>query len=615
MAESFAISERRLKRRRTLAADTPDSIRSRNDVTIVEDSVFDCSQVPDTAERTRLLLTGNNDGSEASRHSKAIKAGPNVQRKLANLPSFLPGEETFVSQSQKVALSSTVLDNSPLLNKSSRTSTSSRRKSSRRSNINKDDLLSFILNRSPKGHVSPSVKGSSLTADSNNSESDDDEEVEEWRQQNSVHGSVQKYLAKPLDPRQSVLISGNVKSRTRACLSKPKAQSQGQQPRKLVKNLDEDLRRKSLVNDTILEVTEPGSKQSSEEMIPRSGPNSKPSSQTSHIDPKLMVASYQNFSTDSAKALIAQLENGDYASDKSGVRTDSVSSCDSETSKDSQGSNKRPMEKTSLTPVPMAMATPAHASTETPTVNRNHLDTVQESPVLRPASGDQQQLAPTQSAPLLDGVNIFVDFRSGHDNMGKAIESRVSALGAKVSGKLGPDVTHVIFKDGSLANWKKSKRLGAHIVSVGWIEDCQKHGRQMPEAEYPSVSKDKYESPGLFPKLRKLKSMQPKTLEEDYATASKSLDRKLRLQARKNLLEEKRTQSELVKTKKPPHNHYYKGCEKFYNRSKTEDSSLQRLMNAINSPVMGTPPRVLPSGNSSPVSPSNIDYDSPLAER
>jgi len=176
---------KKAKRRRTLAADTPDSLKSRNEVTIVEDSIFDMSQVPDTAERTRLLLPAYEGAETSSHRSKGLKLGPNVQRKLVNLPSFLPGEETFVSQSQKVALSSTMLDiNSPVLNKSSRTNNRRKSSSSRRSNISKDDLLSFILNRSPKA-VSPSVKGSSLAEDSSNkgSDSEDDAEVETWRQQ------------------------------------------------------------------------------------------------------------------------------------------------------------------------------------------------------------------------------------------------------------------------------------------------------------------------------------------------------------------------------------------------------------------------------------------------
>ena len=114
--------------------------------------------------------------------------------------------------------------------------------------------------------------------------------------------------------------------------------------------------------------------------------------------------------------------------------------------------------------------------------------------------------------------------------------------------------------------------------------------------------------------------MQPKTLEEDYAAASKSLDRKLKIQARKNLIEINKANSEQkgLKTKRPPHNHYYKGCEKFYNRSKSENNSLQELVNQLqNSPTAngGTPLKLIPSGTSPPVSPSSSEYDTPLAVR
>lgn len=43
-----------------------------------------------------------------------------------------------------------------------------------------------------------------------------------------------------------------------------------------------------------------------------------------------------------------------------------------------------------------------------------------------------------------------MDFRTGHENLGKAIETKAFELGATISGKLTADVTHVIFKDGSL---------------------------------------------------------------------------------------------------------------------------------------------------------------------
>ena len=392
--------------------------------------------MPATVERTRLLPGG-------------ISVRGAVPRKLANLPSFLPGEQTFVSQSQKVALSSTVLDgcgpsynsNTPTVgrrsSKSSNTpnSTRDRRKSSRRSNVTKEDLLSFILNKDK----SPEAVTELQTVDDTEEE---DSDKEDWDKLKSVHGSVQKYLNKP-DPRQSIVISGNVKSRTRACLSAPKSQ----QRRKVVKNLSDDLRRKSLVNQTIEEVTEDSSN-TEESSIKKTSAN--------NIDPKLLVQSYQNFSTDSAKALIAQIEGGGYTSDKSdGVRTSSQSSCDSDGSqndKPEQRKSKMLQEKTSLTPVPMDVVTPAVSnvrSTEpvlsSPTIT---IQTVS-SPSLRPPPSP----IITQKPPILDGANIFVDFRTGHENLGKVLEKKATELGAKISEKLTADVTHVIFKDGSLGKF------------------------------------------------------------------------------------------------------------------------------------------------------------------
>ena len=607
------------KMRRTIVADTPEV--SRHDYTIVEDSVFDTSQVPDTAERTRQHgPSGGVPGTGGQ--TRTIKHGP---RKLKNLPSFLPSEETFVTQSQQVALSSTVLDKTTSssstnsVHRKSNSSTKDRRKSSRRSNVTKEDLLSFVLSRKE----SPS-KSSEETMNVNSSiagimpipDSDSDDEDIEWDRLKSVYGSVQKYLPKANpDPRKSVLISGNVKSKTRACLSAPKAQ----QPRKVAKNLVDDLRRKSLVNDTIEEVTEeePGT--------------DTDNTHKSNLDPKLLVQSYQNFSTDSAKALIAQMEKGDYHSDKStgpSTRTSSQSSCDSTSSKTDEMSNpikKGRFEKTSLTPVDMDVVTPAPLSklsflpsVASPSLcnsNKENEERVDDD------SGKDDDLPATQTAPILSGVKVFVDVRIGQANVGKVLEKKAEELGAEVLSKLTGDATHVIFKDGSLVNYKRAKKFGSHIVSAKWLESSKEMGAKVPEAEYPSVSQDKYDSPGVFSsKLRKMKSMQPKTLEEDYAAASKSVDRKLKIQARKNQIEINKANSEQkgLKTKRPPHNHYYKGCEKFYNRSKSENNSLQELVNKLqNSPApnSGTPMKLIPSGISPPVSPSSSEYDTPLADR
>ena len=509
-----------------------------------------------------------------------------------------------------MALSSTVLQestgNSVRRNKS-------RRKSSRRSNVTQEDLMSFILNRQDSPPANEAEQDFSRAVP----ESDADSSEEEWDKMKSVHGSVQKYLPKPLDSRKSTLISGNVKSRknARSALSEPK--SQDKRRVRVVKNLVDDLKRRSLVNETIEEVTEEIIETSSSGSLKSSGTNSR-------IDPKLLVQSYQNFSTDSAKALIAQMENGEYTSDKSAggsgvMRASSASSCEMISKPSPQLRIETPVkpikkpppvaeaEATSLSPVPMDVVTPG------PVVS------AMSSPCLRVTTVEEcESPGPTQRPPVLEGVKIFVDFRTGHENLGGAIENKAAEIGATIAKKLTGDVTHVIFKDGSLVNYKKAKKLGAHIVSMAWLEKSRVGGMKMAEAEFPSVSSEKYNSPGLFPKLRKLKSMQPKTIEEDYRAASKSVDRKLKIQAKKVLLESGKKDGDPVSTsKRPPHNHYYKGCEKFYNRNKTEPSSLQELMKEIQSPGRGTPVKVAASSPASPLSlsPSATDVDTPLAVR
>ena len=467
--------------------------------------------------------------------------------------------------------------------------------------------MSFILNRKD----SPPPPETEATQDYSRAvpDSDADSSEDEWDKLKSVQGSVQKYLSKGLDVRKSSFISGNIKRKkiARSGLSEPK--SQDKRRVQVVRSLMNDLNRRSLVNDTIVEVTEEISET-------RSSGGKKLNSST-NIDPKLMVQSYQNFSTDSAKALIAQLENGEYTSDKSSgssgvIRTSSASSCEFLSQPSSQPGIQNPVtrthsvsEATSLSPVPMEVVTPAP------------LISSMSSPSLRVATVEvTDSPGPTQRPPVLEGVKIFVDFRTGHENQGGAIEKKAAESGAKIAKKLIGDVTHVIFKDGSLANYKKAKKFGAHVVSVAWLEQSRVGGKRMAESEFPSVSTEKYESPGLFPRLRKLKSMQPKTIEEDYQAASKSVDRKLRTQAKKDLLQSGSKDDPISTSKRPPHNHYYKGCEKFYKRNKAEPSSLQELMKEIQSPVGGTPVKVT-SSPASPLSlsPSTTDVDTPLAVR
>lgn len=91
----------------------------------------------------------------------------------------------------------------------------------------------------------------------------------------------------------------------------------------------------------------------------------------------------------------------------------------------------------------------------------------------------------------------------------------------------------MVFKDGSLTSYKKAKKLGVPIVSVSWIEACKAEGRMVDESSYPTISKERYDSPGLFPRIRKYKSMQPKTDEEIRAKIEAKLRKKKRLEAKK----------------------------------------------------------------------------------
>lgn len=133
----------------------------------------------------------------------------------------------------------------------------------------------------------------------------------------------------------------------------------------------------------------------------------------------------------------------------------------------------------------------------------------------REAQSDVDSPANDKSlSSILEGVTAYVEFRTNHENRSKCVQDELTAIGATISHKLNSTVTHMIFKDGSLATYNKAKKMGIFIVSAMWIEACKLEKAKVSEALFPSVSKDRYDSPGLFPKLRKFKSMQPKTDEE-----------------------------------------------------------------------------------------------------
>ena len=64
-----------------------------------------------------------------------------------------------------------------------------------------------------------------------------------------------------------------------------------------------------------------------------------------------------------------------------------------------------------------------------------------------------------------------------------------------------------------MTTYNKAKKMKVQLVSVNWVEACKK-GEKPKEENYPPMNQEKYDSPGLFPKLRKNKSLQPKSDEE-----------------------------------------------------------------------------------------------------
>ena len=167
--------------------------------------------------------------------------------------------------------------------------------------------------------------------------------------------------------------------------------------------------------------------------------------------------------------------------------------------------------------------------------------------------------------------------------------------------------THVVFKEGSLSTYNKAKKLNLHIVSVNWIEACKKQHSKPEEHLFPPMNQEKYDSPGLFPKLRKTKSLQPKSDEE----FSKLMDAKAKRIMKKKLaateMPEKSSFSPIPNTPK---------CSPKVpkrRRSQILDTLKEYEEMEKNSPVAAATTPKVPA---TPVSPcSSEDLDTPLLKK
>ncbi|NWX46265.1 MCPH1 protein, partial [Steatornis caripensis] len=122
-------------------------------------------------------------------------------------------------------------------------------------------------------------------------------------------------------------------------------------------------------------------------------------------------------------------------------------------------------------------------------------------------------------------ISAFVEVWSSNrtENYSKTFEHQLLDMGAKVSKTLTKHVTHVVFKDGRLATWRKAQKMGVKIVSVLWVEKCRETGVHVDESLFPAVDINE----GLPLLIKKHKCMQPKDFVEKTPENNRKLQRRL----------------------------------------------------------------------------------------
>ncbi|KAF2898014.1 hypothetical protein ILUMI_08155 [Ignelater luminosus] len=88
---------------------------------------------------------------------------------------------------------------------------------------------------------------------------------------------------------------------------------------------------------------------------------------------------------------------------------------------------------------------------------------------------------------LLTGIVAYIEINSQGKDCSAGAKTLMQAMGATVKDQFGPEITHVIFKDGSYNTFKTAKLLKMHVVSVLWLEAVRKSNVRVPEKNYPAL--------------------------------------------------------------------------------------------------------------------------------
>ncbi|KYO37660.1 microcephalin isoform A [Alligator mississippiensis] len=126
---------------------------------------------------------------------------------------------------------------------------------------------------------------------------------------------------------------------------------------------------------------------------------------------------------------------------------------------------------------------------------------------------------------VLRGVSAYVEVWSANrtENYSKTFAQQLRDMGAQVSKTFNKHVTHVVFKEGHLATWRKAQQTGVKLVSILWVEKCRETGVRVDESLFPAV----YASEGLPLHIKKHKCMQPKDFIEKTPENDRRLQRRL----------------------------------------------------------------------------------------
>ncbi|CAH1253673.1 MCPH1 [Branchiostoma lanceolatum] len=144
---------------------------------------------------------------------------------------------------------------------------------------------------------------------------------------------------------------------------------------------------------------------------------------------------------------------------------------------------------------------------------------------------DDDMLSATQRVDnrVLKDVIVYVEVRCNDtmENRSKAVARQLELLGAQVEPKLTREVTHVVFKDGKKSTLDRAIKKGVHLVSVLWVESCREKQIHVNEGLYPISRPDEGSTPVLT-RIRRYRSMQPKSFEEELAGSAERVRKRRR---------------------------------------------------------------------------------------